>query len=90
MLGNNDLVELTQDQDMDVDGGVGLIVGVVIGLGVAWVADGILIATTGKSGGEWVATVLNPPNRDGGFNAAGYRGATSLGGSSHSSAGYAF
>lgn len=53
--------ELTQDQTMDVEGGViPFVVGLGIGVGVAWVADGILIATTGKSGGEWVAEVINP------------------------------
>ena len=32
-----------------------IILGLVLGLIVAWLVDGLLIAITGKSGAEWVA-----------------------------------
>jgi len=51
--------ELSHDELYEVNGGIGFIGGLVIGVAVSWVADGILLSTTGKSGGEWVSTGIN-------------------------------
>jgi lactobin A/cerein 7B family class IIb bacteriocin len=81
--------DLTQDQIMSVNGGaIPFVVGIGIGVVVSWVADGVLIATTGKSGGEWIGLALNPPPTSG-YNATGYRGGIS-GGTTHSSGGSNF
>ena len=51
--------ELKREEIVDINGGVGFVAGLAIGVAVGWVADGILTASTGKSGGEWVATGIN-------------------------------
>ncbi|WP_313130598.1 hypothetical protein [Anaerocolumna sp.] len=50
---------MTQDQIMNVEGGVGFAVGVGIGIVAGWVADGILDATTGKTGSEYVSDAIS-------------------------------
>ena len=48
--------EVLNSNEMEqVDGGIGLVGGILIG----FVAEGVIIATTGKSAGEWVATGLD-------------------------------
>lgn len=49
---NNGLNEISEKDMRAIDGGIGLIGGMVI----AWVVDGVVEATTGKSVGGWVAT----------------------------------
>ncbi|MBZ4647223.1 MAG: hypothetical protein PWR27_1945 [Petroclostridium sp.] len=56
---NNNFVELNHDEMDSVNGGVGFVAGLAIGVAVGWVADGILKSTTGKSGGDWVATGID-------------------------------
>jgi hypothetical protein len=49
------IVELRKDELMKLEGGIGFWVGVGIGISSGWVVDGVLKATTGKSGSDWVA-----------------------------------
>ena len=44
---------------MEVDGGIGFIAGLAIGVVVGAVCDGICISATGKSMGEWASTGIN-------------------------------
>ena len=49
--------EISNDDLESVNGGaVPFLVGLGIGVLASWAADGILLATTGKSGADWVST----------------------------------
>ena len=58
MIKNNNFIDLSNEELERVDGGLDPIfwAGVGVGLLVSWAVDGTLIATTGKSGSEWVST----------------------------------
>ena len=45
---NNGFCEMTQDESMTTEGGIGFIAGCVIGAVGAWVVDGTVEAFTGK------------------------------------------
>jgi len=55
VLNNNDFEELNQTEMMEADGGIGFLAGLAIGFVCTVVIDGVVIATTGKSCGEWTA-----------------------------------
>ena len=46
---NNGFCEMTQDESMTTEGGIGFIAGCVIGAVGAWVVDGTVEAFTGKN-----------------------------------------
>ena len=52
MAKNNAFVDLSDNEMMQVDGGLGFWAGLAVGFCV----DGVVIALTSKSCGEWVAT----------------------------------
>lgn len=56
MVLSNGFSEMTEMEAHNVDGGAGLLVGVLVGAVVTWVVDGAVEATTGKDVGGWIAT----------------------------------
>lgn len=56
---NNGFYEMTNDELMVTDGGIGFVAGCVIGAVGSWLVDGCVEAFTGKSIGSWVATGIN-------------------------------
>lgn len=46
---------LNAEEMEQIDGGEGLLIGIAVG----FLVDGVIIATTGKSAGEWVATGID-------------------------------
>lgn len=60
MVKNNNFVDLSNEELERVEGGFDPIFWAGVGIGVlaSWAVDGTLIATTGKSGSEWVSIGL--------------------------------
>lgn len=56
---NNGFCEMTQDESMTIEGGIGFIAGCVIGAVGAWVVDGTVEAFTGKNVSGWIAHGIN-------------------------------
>ena len=56
---NNGFCEMTQDESMTTEGGIGFIAGCVIGAVGAWVVDGTVEAFTGKNVSGWIAHGIN-------------------------------
>ncbi len=52
---NTNFTELSMNELEAIDGGIGFILGCVIGAVGAWVVDGVVDYTTGRSCGEWVS-----------------------------------
>lgn len=67
--------ELRQNETETINGGIGFWGGIAIGIGAGYIVDGVLIAATGKSGAEWVVSVLaDNQNRWGSYNQNGLGG----------------
>jgi len=56
MVTRSSFKELTNDEMHQIQGGLGPIFWTGVGVVAGMVVDGVIISTTGKSGGEWVAT----------------------------------
>ncbi len=56
---NNGFCEMTQDESMTTEGGIGFIAGCVIGAVGALVVDGTVEAFTGKNVSGWIAHGIN-------------------------------
>lgn len=51
--------ELCQEEEMNVEGGLGPIFWTIVGVVTGWVLDGVLESKTGKSGSEHVADAIS-------------------------------
>lgn len=56
---NNGFCEMSQDESMTTEGGIGLLASCAIGFVGGVLVDGVVIAATGQSCGEWVADGIN-------------------------------
>lgn len=58
MVLNNGFCEMTENEMMELEGGLGTIAGIAVGVAVGWVADALLMGATGKSGSELLSSFL--------------------------------
>lgn len=59
MVARSSFKDLTNDEMNQIQGGLGPIFWTCVGIVAGMVVDGVIISTTGKSGGEWVSTGIN-------------------------------
>ena len=58
-LRNNGFAEISTEESMEIDGGLGVVGGIVAGYIAGVVVDGTVKAATGKSTADWIATGIN-------------------------------